>query len=71
MAFATEEEAIHFTIRMALLSISFAPKRERREYVRVAQANAILEALERSGYAIVKVREDPPLGPGFMSKLEP
>jgi hypothetical protein len=58
MAFATEEERIHFTIRMALLSVSFAPKPERREYVRIAQTDAILEALERSGYAIVKVRED-------------
>jgi hypothetical protein len=31
---------------------------------------AILAALKRSGYAIVKVCEDPTQGPSFMSQLE-
>ena len=71
MAFATEEEHIRFTIRMALASISFAPKPERREHVRIAQTDAILEALERSGYAIVKVREDPMPGPSTIWESQP
>ena len=71
MAFASEEEDIRFTIRMALASVTFAPKPERREHVWIAQADAIMKALERSGYAIVKVREDPTPGPSTVWGSQP
>ncbi|ADP70740.1 hypothetical protein Rvan_1485 [Rhodomicrobium vannielii ATCC 17100] len=62
MSFESEEAAIRFTIEMALLSVKFAPKPERNEHVRIAQTDAILVALRRSGYDVVKVREEPHQG---------
>jgi len=58
MPFETEQEAILFNIKMALLSCRITPKPERYDHVRTAQAEAIIESLERAGYRIVKTGED-------------
>jgi hypothetical protein len=58
MPFETELEDILFTIRIALMSCRISPKPERRDHVRAAQAEAVVEHLRRSGYRIVKTDED-------------
>lgn len=58
MPFETELEDILFTIKMALLSCRITPKPERYDHVRTAQAEAIVERIERAGYRIVSTGED-------------
>ena len=58
MPFDSERDEIIFTIKMALMSCRITPKPERYDHVRNAQAERILEDLERSGYRIVKTGED-------------
>jgi|GEM_PF-4662666 len=71
MSFESEEAAIRFTIEMALLSVKFSPKPERNGHVRKAQTDAILVALRRSGYDVVKVRQAQELGPSSIWESQP
>ncbi len=54
MPFENERDDILFPIRMGLMHCRISPKAEHREHVRRAQAECVLENLERSGYRIMR-----------------
>ncbi len=58
MPFETERDEIIFTVKMALMSCRISPKPERRDHIRQAQAERILEHLERCGYRVTRTDED-------------